>query len=551
MYNEPEGNLEIYDEPEDNLEIYDEPEGYLEIYDEPEGTLEIYDEPEGTLEIYDEPEGTLEIYDEPEGTLEIYDEPEGTLEIYDEPEGTLEIYDEPEGTLEIYDEPEGTLEIYDEPEDDDEMIAYNTNMLKAMMSPSSPIVSTSEEQRTINNDISMEYNVIWIDDEWDTIGKPFMQICEKHNIHITPFKTRKNGMDLLLKDERPWDAVILDAKAYNESENETANLTGLYEAIKQIEGLKMRKSIPYFVLTRQPDLLDNDTFRELIGEFYKKGNAEEEGGIIKVKGEEQLIEDLKTKIGESSRHRVKERYKETVDVLNHINPKACENIIDILEVMHFPDSNPKFNYDESFNSLRKILESFYKKANEWQIIPDECVDRKEGNVNINQCVHYLSGRNADIVGIRFGNSTDRIVPRHIKDLMFAVQSLTNYLSHEYVNDNVATKPRDILFSLALQICEIILWLDNYIKSHQDIEYNKKMCKTIGVVEQLNDNSSICLIRSKRVGRESSICISYKMADEKELIGKKVVVLEEDLNTQMETKALCPYVAKKLQVLRER
>jgi len=28
-----------------------------------------------------------------------------------------------------------------------------------------------------------EYNVIWIDDEWDTIGKAFIQICEKrHNI---------------------------------------------------------------------------------------------------------------------------------------------------------------------------------------------------------------------------------------------------------------------------------------------------------------------------------------------------------------------------------
>lgn len=313
----------------------------------------------------------------------------------------------------------------------------------------------------------------------------------------------------------------------------------------------MKKSIPYFVLTRQPDLLDNDIFRELIGDFYKKGDAEEQGGIIKVKGQDQLIEDLKAKVGESSRHRVKERYKEIVDVLNLVNPKACENIVDILEVMHFPASNPKFNYDESFNSLRKILELFYKKANEWQIIPDECVDRKEGNVNINQCVQYLSGRNADVVGIRYGSCFDKIVPRHIKDLMFTVQNLTNYLSHEYVNENIATKPREILFSLALQICEIILWLNNYIKSHQDIEANKKMCKTIGVVEKINDNSSICLIRSKRVGRESSICISYKLADKNELIGKKVVVLEEDINPRMETKVSYPYVAKKVLILRER
>jgi hypothetical protein len=392
----------------------------------------------------------------------------------------------------------------------------------------------------------MGYNVIWIDDEWDTRGKPFIQLCEvKHKIHITPFKTRKEGMDLLLKDERPWDAVILDAKAYNESENETANLKGLYEAIKQIEGLKMKKTIPYFVLTRQPDLLDNDTFRELIGDFYKKGEAEIEEGIVKVKGQEHLIEDLKARVDGYSRYRVKELYKDTVDVLNQVNPMACENILDIMEVMHFPAANPKFNHDESFNSLRKILESFYKKANEYQIIPDECVDLIEGNVNINQCVQYLSGRNADVVGIRYGSNNDKIVPRHIKDLMFSVQSLTNYLSHEYVNNNVATKPKDILFSLALQICEIILWLNNYIESHKNIDANRAMCKTIGVVESIKDNPSICLIRSKRVGHETSICLSTIA---KGLVGKKVVVIKEAINTNSKTQELYPYFVTKLQSL---
>lgn len=392
----------------------------------------------------------------------------------------------------------------------------------------------------------MGYNVIWIDDEWDTRGKAFIQLCEvKHKIHITPLKTRKEGMDLLLKDERPWDAVILDAKAYNESENETANLKGLYEAIKQIEGLKQRKSIPYFVLTRQPDLLDNDTFKELIGEYYKKGEPEKDGEVIKVKGQEQLIEDLKEKVDGYSRYRVKELYKDTIEILNQVNPTACENILDIMEVMHFPAANPKFNYEESFNSLRKILESFYKKANKSYIIPDECIDLKEEKVNINQCVQYLSGRNADVVGIRYGTINDKIVPRHIKDLMFSVHSLTNYLSHEYVNNNLASRPKDILFSLALQISEIIQWLNNYIKSHQNKEENRNMCKTIGVVENMEDNPSMCLIKSKRVGHETTICPLVKA---KELVGKRVVIIKEELNTNPRTKELYPYFAKSLQSL---
>ena len=168
-----------------------------------------------------------------------------------------------------------------------------------------------------------------------------------------------------------------------------------------------------------------------------------------------------------------------------------------------------------------------------------------GNVNINQCVQYLSGRNADVVGIRYGSNNDKIVPRHIKDLMFSVQGLTNYLSHEYVNNNVATKPKDILFSLALQICEIILWLNNYIESHQNIDNNRNMCKTIGVVESINDNPSICLIRSKRVGHETSICLSTIA---KGLVGKKVVIVKEAMNTNPKTKELYPIFVTKLQPL---
>lgn len=379
----------------------------------------------------------------------------------------------------------------------------------------------------------MGYNVIWIDDEWDTRGKPFIQMCEKkHQIHITPFKTRKEGMELLIKDERPWDAVILDAKAYNESENETANLKGLYEAIRQIEGLRMRKNIPYFILTRQPDLMDNDTFNELIGTFYKKD----------IVGQNQLIEDLKAMVDESSRHRVRELYKDTVEVLGQVNPNACESILDIMEVMHFPASNPRFNYDESFNSLRKILENIFKEANKFQIIPDECIDKKEGNVNIDQCVQYLSGRNADVMGVRYGSVSDKIVPRHVRDLLFLVKNLSNYLSHEYAKKFVV-KPKDILFSLALQICEIVVWLNNYIKCHLNIDENKMMCKTIGVVELIEGNQTHCLVRSKRKGFEMKYCLLRTYAERKKLIGKKVVVVGYQDNTDKSTKEKYPYFAK--------
>ena len=142
-----------------------------------------------------------------------------------------------------------------------------------------------------------EYNVIWIDDEWDTIGNAFMQICEKrHNIHVTPFKTRREGMDALEQNLKSWDAVILDAKAFNNSStNEVADVDGLYEAIRQIERLKAKRYIPYFVLTRQPDLMDDRMFEKSVGKFYKK-DAE---------GQNKLIADLKEEVSKSTRFQIK------------------------------------------------------------------------------------------------------------------------------------------------------------------------------------------------------------------------------------------------------
>ena len=47
----------------------------------------------------------------------------------------------------------------------------------------------------------------------------------------------------------------------------------------------------------------------------------------------------------------------------------------------------------------------------------------------------------------------------------------------YFNNNVFNS-RYLIYSLTLNVCEITLWFKNYIKSHQNIEENKKMCRPI-------------------------------------------------------------------------
>lgn len=394
-----------------------------------------------------------------------------------------------------------------------------------------------------------EYNVIWIDDEWDTIGNAFIQICEKrHKIHIKAFKTRREGMEALEQNLKFWDALILDAKAFNNDINEVADLDGLYEAIRQIQRLEAKRHIPYFVLTRQPDLMDNRMFEQSVGRFYKKDAV----------GQSKLIADLKEEVSKSTRFQIKTNYLDAIEQLNAIDSWCSEKILDILEAMHFPDKNidPLLYY----NPLRQTLEYIFRKANKASIIPDEFIGKEKDDVNLNQCVQFLSGGNATWIGIRYGGAKESVVPSHIKDMMFQVLNLGNINSHSrtltdkelkklgvYFKEKVCNS-QYLIYSLALQICEIAVFMGKYIAINNDVEKNKKQCKTFGTIERIEGNESICVIKSKRPGRESCICISADYVTSKDLIGKKVVVIEEKKNIDTATKEVYPYFASRIQSL---
>lgn len=392
-----------------------------------------------------------------------------------------------------------------------------------------------------------KYEVIWIDDEWEKMDA-FKEECEViHQIYLHPFRTQKAGMDEFDKNPKKWDAIILDAKMYDESENEVPRLDGLRKAVQHINEKSLLRKVPYFVSTGQPDLMDNETFEQAFGTYY-----------IKERDDQKLIQDIKNTASKSTRFQVKTFYLDAIEQLESFDTWCCEKILDILEAMHFPEKNidPLLYY----NPLRQTLEYIFRKANKANIIPDEFIGKDKDDVNLNQCVQFLSGRNADWIGIRFGGVKDSVVPAHIKDMMFQVLNLGNINSHSrtlnddelkklgaYFKDNVCNS-QYLIYSLALQICEIAVFMGKYIAANKDTNKNKKQCKTFGTVEKIEGNESICVIKSKRPGRESCICISAKYATSKGMIGKKVVVIEESPNINIATKVEYPYFATNIESL---
>ena len=386
-----------------------------------------------------------------------------------------------------------------------------------------------------------KYEVIWIDDECEKMDA-FKEECEViHQIYLHPFPTQKAGMDEFDENPEKWDAIILDARL----EKDGVGVTGLREAVAHIN--QSSHKIPYFISTGQPDLMDNDLFEQAFGKYY-----------IKERDDQKLIEDIKEIASKSTRFQTKSMYSDAIEQLDYIDSWCCEKIKDILEAMHFPEK--KIDPLLYYNPLRQTLEYIFRKANKASIIPDEFLGKEKDDVNLNQCVQFLSGSNADWIGIRFGGSKDSIVPVHIKNMMFQVLNLGNINSHSRVLDNDEQKKlgtyfkenvcnsQYLIYSLALQICEIAVFMGKYIATHNDASENQEQCKTFGIIEKIDGNESICVVKSKRPGRESNICISTRYAISKQLIGKKIVVLEESENTNSSTKIEFPYFATKIQTL---
>ena len=388
------------------------------------------------------------------------------------------------------------------------------------------------------------YEVIWIDDEWEKMDA-FKEECEViHHIYLHPFRTQKAGMDEFDKNPKKWDAIILDAKMFDESENEVPRLDGLRKAVQHIYEKSLLRKVPYFISTGQPDLMDNETFEQAFGTYY-----------IKERDDKKLIEDLKTIASKSTRFQVKSYYLDALDQLVFLDAWCCEKILDILEAMHFPEKtiDPLLYY----NPLRKALEYVFRAANKVGVIPDDFFSG--GMVNLNQCFMFLIGREARVLGYRYGGSGEGIVPRHIHDMMSLIINLGNYGSHSIEQSHPTelseyevqkydkqinaqgVNSKLLIFSIALQFCEIVKWMNHYITEHPNKEENLRKCVKLDTQSAEKQEGTLELVGVielhdglYHIGKDFSVYLRRK-----ELVGKKVRIAKYTPNTSNKSKEMYP------------
>ncbi len=397
----------------------------------------------------------------------------------------------------------------------------------------------------------MELNVIWIDDkckEQTRFVSDFTSRCEKrHGIHLQSFELAIDGISYLEHNLDKFQAVILDAKGWHDKKEVLTTTYGMHEAIKSIERLAYKKYVPYYVLTAQGDLVGDEEFAYSVGKdkVYYKYNINDIERLLK-----QIEDDAK----HNSRLQTKVFYHEVLDVLSSINKDVSEILLDILEALHYPKDNSKFNPLLYYNQLRQILEHLFTEANKYQIIPNACFQKEK--VNIDQCYRYLVGNDCEVLELRYGNTGESVVPKHIADMLSMILFLGNIKSHytklndrdklkldNYLKDDVG-KSHYLIYSLTFQICEIIIWMNDYIKGHRDINANLQKCKKLnypkGIVEPIDGITDFYHIGDL-------YCVESNIVEKMGLVGKHVKVIKIVRNpySQEKTKDHFQYLAKRI------
>ena len=280
------------------------------------------------------------------------------------------------------------------------------------------------------------------------------------------------------------DAVLLDAKMFDEDENETAKLTGLGKAKQRLDELSLKRVIPYFISTGQPDLISDENFKDLYGDYY-----------IKKKDDARLIEDMLKAIQNSDKQQIKTIYQDVFSAIDDldISQYADSILMDILLPLHYPAKDPNFKPVHHYNQLRQLIEYIFRVCNKVGLVPDKCIEK--GKVNLNQSSLYLAGKNAELIGVRYGEMGERVIPDYIENIIRSILDFGNVHSHTAELDDEDTlkiekilktsKSRFIIFGLTLQLCEVLLWFAEYISIHDDKEINLIYCTDL----RKEDNSS--------------------------------------------------------------
>ncbi|MBD9093244.1 MAG: hypothetical protein EGQ20_12055 [Bacteroides oleiciplenus] len=354
--------------------------------------------------------------------------------------------------------------------------------------------------------------VLWVEND-PKVTEAYPREAEMlEGLQLHSVSTWEEAKEELEADYNKWQAIILDAKCQYAREDADLATRFLSNVFPELEKLASHKDhpIPWYVLSGQGE----EDIRELIPKtrldwdsewdrtsnrpFYSK-NGKLAWGSEEKHERQILFQRIRVQVSYYNheyqlRNALYPNVFEALDSLNLHEAEGC--LIDLLEPIHFKGTDVK-DYNRRYIDLRKMLEYIFRDMVEREILPPFLVSDAKGKDEVNlswsslflgadmpETTSNLSKSDQKLWG-KVTRTSAPLLPKQLSGfLKMAVfqtggavhtsraeaeiqMNLEKYLSQVNMSPNM-------LRSLALAMCDFILWYNQYTIDHPDPKKNASL-----------------------------------------------------------------------------
>lgn len=322
--------------------------------------------------------------------------------------------------------------------------------------------------------------VLWVENDPEVIESYPIE-AEQFGLHLMPFTNWDDAEAALKKDIEQWSAIILDAKCCVHSDSPDNAAAFLTRAQSSISALCAGKQfIPWYVLSGQAE----ENIKDSILESRKEWDGDwEKAYYDKNTDREELYRRIRYQAPkfQSSCLKIHEMYKKVFLAIDNLklHDDVDNYLTDLLVEIHFPELDDK-DYNDKYKKVRQIVELIFRSMIDRGLLPPQKkINLKCSNLILSGYPVFF-GRDENKILVVDVNSA--VFPKIIQDNMIhMIHTAGSDVHTEAINDDDTKHIHEylgrvgntsyLLKSYALQLCDVILWYQDYITNHPDEEIN--------------------------------------------------------------------------------
>lgn len=340
--------------------------------------------------------------------------------------------------------------------------------------------------------------VLWVEDDPEII-QTYPLEAARYGICLVAYSCWQEAENALISDFKRWSAIVLDAKCKYKKDSHDNAIKFLTQALSSIKSICEQKHriIPWYILSGGSEEELNDLIlddrEEWDGDWNKKFYS-------KATDREMLFSRIPYHAKISPEMQIRNVfYKDVFKAIKRADLGSEVEIYmeDLLIPIHSHNLSSK-DYNNRMKLVRLCIEKLFQSMAHHGILPSQPADNKlvmhkklvdrKGGLNMTWCNKIIAGKNIEGKdGAIIIKSQKNILPNVLKESLYRLAEIVSAYEHTHNKDASAEMLENtrqtsnfldtinnapyLLRCMANELCCIILWYDQYLLEHDDVEIN--------------------------------------------------------------------------------